>query len=175
MGAADGFPVASDVDDVDAGANDMLELRTGARERACDVGESLTRLRSGVANADELAVAAGCCRAGDVNPLTDAHRTGIADDRLPGGAGREVLTGNRGQGDGGTDLLGSAGVREAHGAAGAALESTVYCAGIVDEIQPRPRIASEKLSWQEIAFEAITAAARGDKIAWRVHTALGQR
>lgn len=44
----------------------------------------------------------------------------------------------------------------------------------MNEVKPRPRIASEKFRRQEVAFEPITATARGDEIARRVHTALGE-
>ena len=172
MGAADGFPVACDVDDVDASANDVLELDTGAGQGTRYVGERLTSLGRGVTDADELSILIRRRSAGDVYPLADAHGARVADDRLPGGAGGEVLTGNVGQG---TDSLGGAGVGETHSASCAALEGAVDGAGVVNEVQSGPRIAGEELVWQEIALEAITAAAGGDQVAGGVNTTLGER
>ena len=72
--AADGFPITSDIDDVDTRPNDLIESGTGARERAADVGESLASLSRGVTDTEELSVGIRGGRTGDVYPLTDTYR-----------------------------------------------------------------------------------------------------
>ena len=46
--------------------------------------------------------------------------------------------------------------------------------GVQNEVQSRPRIPGEEFGGQQVAFQAITGAARSDEIAWRVDAALGQ-
>ena len=72
--AADGFPITSDIDDVDTRPNDLIESGTGARERATDVRESLASLSRGVTDTEELSVGIRGGRTGDVYPLTDTYR-----------------------------------------------------------------------------------------------------
>lgn len=173
MSSADEFPVARDVDHVDTSANDVVETSPRSRERTRYVRECLARLGSSIANADELAIAARCGRARDVNPLADADGAGVADDRLPGSPRGEILTGQRVEGR--VCSSGSASVGQTHGAPRAALQGTVHGAGVVDEVESSPRIAGEEFSREEIALEAITAATRGDEIAGDMNAALGQR
>jgi len=71
--AADGFPITSDIDDVDTRPNDLIESGTSARERATDVRESLASLSRGVTDAEELSVGIRGGRTGDVYPLTDTY------------------------------------------------------------------------------------------------------
>src|SRR6266550_5078040 len=72
--AADGFPITSDIHDVDTRPNDLIESGTGARERAADVGESLLFLGPAATDTDELSVGIRGGRTGDVYPLTDTYR-----------------------------------------------------------------------------------------------------
>ena len=55
-------------------------------------------LGSGVAVTDEGAVATDRRRSGDGDVAADADRPGVADDRLPGGAARDVSAGHAGSG-----------------------------------------------------------------------------
>ena len=51
----------------------------------------------------------------------------------------------------------------------------MYGAGIVNEVESRPGISREEFSREEIALEAITAAAGGDEIARGVNATFGER
>src|SRR5690242_3731241 len=66
-------------------------------------------------------------------------------------------------------------ISEADGASCTALQSAMHRARILDEVESRPRISSEELGREEIAFQAITSAAGGDEIAGGVDATLGER
>ena len=66
------------------------------------------------------------------------------------------------------------GEREAHRAAGLALERAVYGARIMDEVAPCPRGAKKEFSGQHVGLEPIAAGARSDEVARRVRTASRQ-
>src|SRR5581483_10366843 len=74
VGAANGFPVARDVDHVHAGANDIFQRRPGAGQRALDVAQRLDGLRVRIADADNAAVRRRRRCASDVHHVAQAHR-----------------------------------------------------------------------------------------------------
>ena len=47
-------------------------------------------------------------------------------------------------------------------------------ASVVNEVEAGPGVAGEEFGGQQVAFQAITGAARSDEIAWRVDAALSQ-
>ena len=92
VSAADGFPIARDVDDINARANDVAERGAGALESSRDIGQCLSSLRGRIASANEAAVSSRCRSTGHVDVVVDANGTGVADDRLPGCPGSEILS-----------------------------------------------------------------------------------
>src|SRR5262245_24221197 len=91
--ASNGFPVAGDVHHVHARPNHIAELGAGVLKRRLDVLHRLTRLRGSVIVTDNLAVRAGCRRPRHVDVRAESNGAGVADDRLPRGAGRDMLLG----------------------------------------------------------------------------------
>src|SRR6058998_2022382 len=89
MRTPDGLPMR-DVGHVQARADDILESCTRLLERAADVAQRLHRLRVRIAGTHDLAARVRGGRARNVDDSSDAYRAGIADDRLPRGAAREV-------------------------------------------------------------------------------------
>ena len=51
----------------------------------------------------------------------------------------------------------------------------MHGARVVYEVQARPGIASKEISREHVALQAVTAAARGNEVAWRVNAAASQR
>jgi len=51
----------------------------------------------------------------------------------------------------------------------------VHGTGVLNEIEACPGVAREELCWEQVTFEAITAAARGDEITRRMDAALRER
>ena len=47
-------------------------------------------------------------------------------------------------------------------------------ASVLNEVEPSPRISGEELRGEQVALEAIAPAARGNEVAWRVQSALGE-
>ena len=47
-------------------------------------------------------------------------------------------------------------------------------ASVVNEVEAGPGVAGEEFGGQQVAFQAITGAARSNEIAWRVDAALSQ-
>ena len=94
VGAPDMFPVACDVDHIDACAHDTRHRRAEMREGTFDVLECLHGLGVRVAGANQRAV--GSCRggAGDMYDIADHNGARVTDDGLVFGAGIEVLTGH---------------------------------------------------------------------------------
>jgi len=88
--AADFLP-STDVGDVDACPHDIVESSTSLLQRGLDIAQCLERLRAHVALPDDSAVGIGSRRAGHVNVGADAHRSGVADHRLPRPAAGDVL------------------------------------------------------------------------------------
>src|SRR5438034_1631069 len=88
--AAHLFPFGN-VGDVNARAHDILQCRTGLRERGFDVADGLDGLRAGVAYAHNSSV--GPRRRGSRNRdgVADAHRARVTDNRLPGRSAGNVL------------------------------------------------------------------------------------
>ena len=64
--------------------------RAGLVQRGFDVAQRLQRLRVGVTHADDFTVRTGGRRAGNVHRIAYAHRSRIADNRLPGSSGRNI-------------------------------------------------------------------------------------
>ena len=91
MRASHRFPVARDVDDVDACADDVLKARAGFHERALDVLQRLFRLRIRVAGADDRSVGRRRRRARHADVLAHPDRARVADDRLPRRPARNVF------------------------------------------------------------------------------------
>src|SRR5581483_1798976 len=80
-----------DVGDEHARAHDVFQRRAERLQRLLDVADRLQRLRLGIADADDLAFLIGGGGAGDPDQVALPDRAGIADDRLPFGAGRILL------------------------------------------------------------------------------------
>ena len=72
-------------------------------------------------------------------------------------------------------LLFRAGEREAHSAFRAAFQRAVHRARVRDEVEPRPRMAREEFSRQQIALQAIAPRAGEDDVAGSVRAAVGER
>jgi hypothetical protein len=70
---------------------------------------------------------------------------------------------------------GRASVRQAHRATRTPLERPVHGTCVRDEILSSPWMSREELSRQQLAFEAIAVATRGDEVAERVRAAVRQR
>jgi hypothetical protein len=51
----------------------------------------------------------------------------------------------------------------------------VHGSSVAHEVRPGPRISSEELVWEHIAFEAITRSARRDQVAGSVRASLRDR
>src|SRR4030095_7179732 len=72
-----------DVGHEDARAYDIVQRGPGALQRRRDVLEDLLRLRIGIADADDIALAVGRRGTGQINVVADADGARIAHDRLP--------------------------------------------------------------------------------------------
>ena len=88
VGAADRLPLG-DVGDIDAGADDVMKGCARLLECGLDGAEGLNGLKVRVARTDDARWRYRGC-AGDEDLLADANRTGVADDRLPWPAARDV-------------------------------------------------------------------------------------
>jgi hypothetical protein len=51
----------------------------------------------------------------------------------------------------------------------------MYRAGVHDEVVTRPRVTHEEFNRQQLALEPVALAARGNEVAERVRSAMGQR
>src|SRR2546425_7385565 len=81
-----------DVGEVHARAHDVVERGAGLLQRVLDVAQRLDRLGVRVAHADDAAVRPGGGRARHVHHGPDPHRAGVAHDRLPRRATRDVVS-----------------------------------------------------------------------------------
>src|SRR6266436_8741250 len=73
-------------------AHDVFESRVQTLQSTLNILQTLNGLRVSIIDADNLTVIAKCRRSGDVDAFADADGAGIADDRLPLGAGRNSMT-----------------------------------------------------------------------------------
>src|SRR5919108_1989336 len=82
VSAADLFPFGN-VGHVDARAHHVSQRRSGFNECRFDVPDGLDRLRARIAHANNPAIGAGRCGAGDGDGVADAHRARVTHNRLP--------------------------------------------------------------------------------------------
>src|SRR5258706_1213560 len=75
-------------------AHDVFESRVQTLQTTLNILKTLNGLRVSIIDADNLTVITKGRRSGDVDTFADADGAGIADDRLPLGAGSNLLSFN---------------------------------------------------------------------------------
>ena len=95
VGAPNVFPVAGNIDYINARAHDTAERGAEMREGALDVLECLHGLSVRVAGPNQRAASGGRGGARDVNHIADFDCTRVPDNGLVFGTGIEVLAGHR--------------------------------------------------------------------------------
>ena len=85
------FSPIGNVGDIDASAHDVTQGRSRLRQSGFDVTNGLHGLKVGVVPANDLAIFTGGGGTGNVDRRTDAYRSRVADDGLPGCAARVVM------------------------------------------------------------------------------------
>src|SRR6185312_1126085 len=86
------FPPPADIGNEHTSAHNICERSAGLLQRSVNVSNTLLGLLIAIVQTHDFALLVNGCRSGDVYPSTDTHCSAVADNVLPFGAGRNILT-----------------------------------------------------------------------------------